>query len=57
LNLKYEFYYENFRSESFSLELFIGLANLSRANKPCGVSSYFRIFAVFYNTGILSSSS
>jgi len=35
-----------------SLEFFIGLANLSRANQPYSVSSYFRVFVVFYNAGV-----
>jgi len=57
MNLKYEFYSENFRSESFSLEFFIGLVNLSRVDKPFGISSYFGVFVVFYNAGVLSRSS
>jgi len=57
LNLKYEFYYENFRSESCSLEFFIGLANLSRADQPCSIYSYFMVFAMFCNAGVLSRSS
>jgi len=37
LNLKYELDSENFRSEGFSLEFFIGPCNLSGADHPCGV--------------------
>jgi len=59
LNLKYKFYFENFRSESFSLEFFIGLANLSRTDHPCGVSYTLRslLHLFFRKTRILSRSS